>query len=101
MMERVERIKAEAIHNKHETLAVATPETLMVQLEKRVRELHAMQEVIECCQKFYQKLLCQVQNLEQAEDSQLRHKIKELQHWLLAEPPKATGTNSASSGKPE
>lgn len=101
MMERVERIKAEAIHGNHETLATATPETLTAQLEKRARELHAMQEVIECCQKFYQRLLHQIQDLEQTEDSQLRHKIKELRHWLLAEPPKSADGNAVNRGKPK
>lgn len=99
MMERVERIKAEAIHGKHETLATATPETLTAQLEKRARELHAMQELISCCQKFYQQLLYRIESLEHLEESQLRPKIKELQDWLLAASPQSTGNSTSHSRK--
>jgi len=88
MMERVERIKAEAIHNQHEPLAAATVETLTVQLEKRARELHAMQELIDCCQKFYQQLGQRIQSLDQLDEVELRSKIKELQQWLSVQAPK-------------
>ncbi len=89
MMERVEQIKAEAIHTQHEPCTAATVETLTAQLEKRARELHTMQELIDCCQKFYQQLVQRVQGLEQLDEMQLRSKIKELQQWLIVQSPKS------------
>jgi CDP-4-dehydro-6-deoxyglucose reductase len=89
MMERVEQIKAQAIHTQHEPCAAATVETLTAQLEKRARELHTMQELIDCCQKFYQQLVQRVQGLDQLDELQLRSKIKELQQWLIVQSPKS------------
>jgi len=94
MMERVERIKAEAIHVQHEPFAAATVETLTAQLEKRARELHTMQELMDCCQKFYQQLVQRVQGFDQLDEVQLRSEIKELQQWLTVQSPKSHAPNA-------
>lgn len=87
MMERVERIKAETIH-RHEPLAPATVETLTAQLEKRTRELQEMQDVLQCCQSFYQHLTFKVDSLTSFKGEELNLKVEELQTWLHSQTPK-------------
>lgn len=87
MLERVERIKAEAIYEQRrsDTTSLPHPEILMARLTKLSKELVSTQNELKKYLELIEALWQKITELEQIEDAQLRSHCHALYEWLVSE----------------
>ena len=87
MLERVERIKAEAIYEPHrsDTTALPSPEVLMARLTKLSQELVSTKNELKKYLALIETIWQKVTELEQVTDEHLRSHCHALYEWLVSE----------------
>jgi CDP-4-dehydro-6-deoxyglucose reductase len=87
MLERVERIKAEAVYEQHrsDTATLPSPEVLMARLTKLSQELVSTKNELKKYLALIETLWQKITELEQVTDEQLRSHCHALYEWLVSE----------------